>query len=429
MSISIKSEMIVPASGKEENQTRNHIYLDHHSLRRREYRSFETQSDTSDYIEYRDSEDNGKTWGEWKRDKPITKEQYGNDVISVGSYPDDINVYNPVHKHYLTLKYQEIYVNGYEEATELYWNGGIGPVPHSYIDITEEDGQSIAYQPITYEDEIEFSSDDYHKSGYLDNNRGIATGLCILKNGDIIFGMWTPVDECCRLAGKDVSTLFPSAPTQPDGLLVYRGRWDASAQKYNLSFSEPVLMDDRQSSRGISEPTFAELESGRILVVFRTSNHLYECWNSRISPYAPNFKYYCLSDDGGRSFSPPMPWHFDCREVIYSSATYSMLIRSIKNNKLYWLGNITDPTKTCGNDPRYPLYIVEVDNTWGCAKKDTLTVIETRREGESEGVQLSNFGIIQNRETGDIEIYLTKYDQFPNRHTRDCEVWKYTISV
>lgn len=429
MSISVISEMIVPASGKEENETRHHIYLDSHSLKRREYRAFETQSDTSDYKEYRDSPDNGKTWGEWTREKPFTKEKVGNDEISESSYLLDINVYNPIHNHYVTLIFQEIYLNGYEAATENYWDGKKGPIPHSYIDITVDDGKKLLRQPVKYEEGPDFSPDNYHTSGYLTRNEGLATGITILKNGDILFGLWTPVNVCCQMAGLDLKQVFPSAYEQPNGLLVCRGTWDDCEEKYNLSFSHPIIMDDRQSSRGISEPVFAELDSGKILLVLRASNRIYESWNPRISPYAPNFKYYSLSDDGGKTFAPPMPWHYDTREVIYSSATYSLLVRSEKNGKLYWLGNITPPEKTYGNSPRYPLYIVEVDDTWGCAKKDTLTLIDTRHTDESENVQLSNFGIIQNRETGDLELYLTKYEQFPGRHIRDCEVWKYTISL
>ena len=142
-----------------------------------------------------------------------------------------------------------------------------------------------------------------------------------------------------------------------------------------------------------------------------------------------NYKYYTISDDGGKTFSPLVPWHFDTREVIYSSATYSLFLRSNTNGKLYWFGNITDPTQTQGNYPRYPLQMVEVDEEWGCAKKDTLTVIDTRREGESERVQLSNFCLLEDRETGNIELYLSKVGQDDNRHEFDCETWKYTITI
>ncbi|NMA09161.1 MAG: hypothetical protein GX929_08630, partial [Clostridiales bacterium] len=134
----------------------------------------------------------------------------------------------------------------------------------------------------------------------------------------------------------------------------------------------------------------------------------------------------------GRTFTPAMPWHFDTREVVYSSATISALIRAQKTGRLYWIGNITDPTQTSGNSPRWPLVICEVDEEWGCLRKETLTVIDTKRPGEADVLQLSNFNVLEDRETGDLEIRLTKLGQFSNTPAvsiYDCETWEYRICL
>lgn len=427
MAIQVKSEMIVPASGKAQNESRRQHYIDL-GLTRRETRAIESQSDTSDYIEYRDSSDNGKKWGPWIREKVATKERVGEDDLAEGNYTSGTHIWNPVHHHFISLRFMQIYVGGYEAATNDYWNGGRGESVHTYLDICNIEGNTISSNMIMYEDGPQFDKETYRNSGFLDRNLGIGTFVSIMKCGDILFDLWISVDVCCDMMGLDVQRVFPSAPKQPNALLICRGKWDEESMRYDISFT-PLVLDDRQSSRGISEPVIAELKSGKILVVFRASNLILPRWNPRISPYAPGYKFYCLSDDGGKTFSPPMPWHFDNREVIYSPATYAIMFRSELNGKLYWVGNITDPTKTSSNYPRWPLQIVEVDEEWGVAKKDTLTIIDTRREGETELVQLSNFGLLQDRETGNIEIYLTKYGQYPNRDTRDCEVWKYTIAL
>ena len=427
MPIKVRSEMIVPASGRAINETRKQFYIDL-GLTRRETRAFESQSDTSDYTEYRDSPDNGRTWGPWVREKAATKERCGEDDIAEGFYTSGNYVWNPVHRHFVSLRYMQIFVGGYEAAMNDYWDGGRGESAHTYIDFIDSEGKNLSTTMAMYEDGPQFDKQDYHSSGFLDRNFGVGTFISIMKCGDILFDLWIPVEACCKMMGLNVQSVFPSAPKQPDALLICRGKWNDSTLRYDLSFT-PIVLDDRQSSRGISEPVIAELKSGKILVVFRASNLILARWNPRISPYAPGYKFYCLSDDGGKTFSPPMPWHFDSREVIYSPATYAIIFRSEANGKLYWVGNITDPTKTYSNYPRWPLQIVEVDEEWGVAKKDTLTVIDTRREDETELVQLSNFGLLQDRETGDVEIYLTKYGQFPNRDTRDCEVWKYTVSL
>ncbi|MBR5552939.1 MAG: hypothetical protein IKV98_03720 [Clostridia bacterium] len=429
MSTKVKGEVIVNCSGTQVNETRNHVYLTHDGLLRREYREHQSQSDTSDYTEYRDSPDNGKTWGEWVRTAPKTKEQVGEDEIAWGAYPRALNVWNPVHRHYIDVKYDMIYIGGYDAATECYWKyGKEGRVIHTYIDVYDENRNPVCHQLAKYEDGDGFDRQNYHSSNYISTNIGIGSDIYVMKNGDILISFCAPVDVCCKRAGLDVSKLCRSNSTQNNAFMACRGSWNKEKHEYDLTFSDPLVLDDRQSSRGINEPIMAELSSGKILLVFRMSNVLYTEWNSRISPYAPSYKMFSISEDGGKSFSVPMPWHFDSREVIYSSATYSLFVRSEKSGKLYWFGNITDPTKTDGNMPRYPLCMVAVDDEWGCAKKASLDVIDTRAEGESDRVQLSNFGIIQDRETGNFELYLTKYGQFPEKHIRDCEVWKYTIT-
>lgn len=427
MAIQVKREMIVPASGKAINESRKQYYIDL-DLTRREIRAVESQSDTSDYSEYRDSHDNGKTWGPWIREKPATKERLGEDDFAEGSYSGGNHIWNPVHRHFVSLRFMQIYVGGYEVATNDYWSGGRGESAHTYLDVTDSEGKNLSSTLVMYENGPQFDKETYRESGFLDRNFGIGTFVSIMECGDILFDLWIPVDVCCNMMGLDVQSVFPSVPKQPDALLICRGKWNEKTLRYDLSFS-PIVLDDRQSSRGISEPVIAELKSGKILVVFRASNLILSRWKPRISPYAPGYKFYCLSDDGGKTFSPPMPWHFDSREVVYSPATYALMFRSEANGRLYWVGNITDPTKTSSNFPRWPLQIVEVDEAWGVAKKDTLTVIDTRREGETEQVQLSNFGLLQDRETGAVEIYLTKYGQYPDRDVRDCEVWKYTVTL
>lgn len=428
MPIDVKRELIIPASGEAVAEWRSHIYLKHDGLERRETRTIQSQGDTSDFTEYRDSSDNGKTWGEWIRAKKFTKEKIGEYEIEEGSYSNDINVWNPVHKHYLTLRYQVLYIGGYEKSLYEYWNGGRGPINHAFVEVKGED-DITQRQLVSYEKGANFEVDNFHKTDYLSTNMGLATGLLVLKNGDIIFGLWTPNDVCCKILGCDVNEVTPSNPLLPNGILVCRGVWNRNKSEYDITFSKPIIIDDRFSSRGFSEPIFAELESGKILAVLRASNVINEGWKPRISPYAPSYKFYIISDDGGKTFTPPMPWHFDTREVIYSSATYSLFLRSSKNGKLYWIGNITEPEKTYGNYPRYPLHIVEIDEDWGHAKKETLAVIDTKNDGDSEELQLSNFSIIEDRETKDIEIYLAKLGQFDGKSVFDCESWKYTVTL
>jgi len=101
------------------------------------------------------------------------------------------------------------------------------------------------------------------------------------------------------------------------------------------------------------------------------------------------------------------------REVCVAGAMcfvgkWNKIIRSSKNNKLYWIGNINNVPPN-GNSPRYPLQIVEVDEKNPSFIKETVTVIDDRNPSrDSEFLQLSNFSLLENRETNNMELYLTR---------------------
>ena len=64
----------------------------------------------------------------------------------------------------------------------------------------------------------------------------------------------------------------------------------------------------------------------------------------------------------------------------------------------------------------------------GVLVRETLTTIDTRREGDSPELQLSNFHILEDRETGLIELYLSKIGQREGAiWWADC--WRYFIDV
>ena len=117
-------------------------------------------------------------------------------------------------------------------------------------------------------------------------------------------------------------------------------------------------------------------------------------------------------------------------EQFYSSATISKTIRSSKTGKLCWVGNITNgPPK--GNSPRYPLQIVEIDEQGPSFRKEGMTVIDDRDPtNDSEFLQLSNFSLLENRETRNLEIYLTRLgENGGGEDTWTANSYKYTLDL
>jgi len=91
-------------------------------------------------------------------------------------------------------------------------------------------------------------------------------------------------------------------------------------------------------------------------------------------------------------------------------ATDSRLIRNYETQKLYWIGNIT-PKNPHRNRPRYPLQIAEVDEEKTAIVRETVRVIEDKREGDSLLVQFSNFRVYEDRETHEFTLIMARIQE------------------
>jgi hypothetical protein len=188
---------------------------------------------------------------------------------------------------------------------------------------------------VKYEDGEEFSRENPTDPAHLRKNIGFLNAPIVLRNGDIAVPVSPTVRTACQLAGLDVEELFPSCPDVCRGVIVARGVYNTETGIYDFSFSNPGILSDLQSSRGIDEPILVELNTGRLLLIMRGSNMKRETWHTRIADGTPGYKWAAWSDDGGKTFTQPTPWMFDDGTPVYSSATISAFIRSSKNGKLY----------------------------------------------------------------------------------------------
>ena len=426
--IIVKGECIIPADEKRGSVNVTKEYLSYNGLELRETENVARESDYTNEKRSRISLDNGKTWGEWKSATGgELSVYYGEDELI---WADTTRIWNPVHKHYVYTHWTRFFVGGHEAAYKRYWGKGESAFfDHQYISVAE-DGASAPFSTklVKYEDGEDFTEENPGNPEFLYKNCGFLNAPTVLECGDIAVPVGAPVDKLCEMFGVDVESFFPSCPAIHRGVIVARGKYNEHTREYDFTFSNPVMLGDLQSSRGIDEPIIVELKSGRLLLVMRGSNVRSPKWRTRIKEGTPTYKWYAYSDDGGKSFTEAAPWMLDNGEQIYSAATISQFIRSSKNGKLYWVGNISDE-KAYGNYPRFPLYISEVDDKTGLLKKSTLTVIDTRREGEPAEVQLSNFCLIEDRESQDFEVYLSKLAQFDGKKPFFGESWRYVITV
>jgi hypothetical protein len=180
-----------------------------------------------------------------------------------------------------------------------------------------------------------------------------------------------------------------------------------------------VKIDPNVSSRGLDEPTIAELCDGSMLMIFRGSN--------MGITHKPGYRWYSISKDRGYSWSQVSPLTHHTGDKFFSPATGSRLIRNSKDGKLYWIGNILKANPD-GNRPRYPLQIAEVDEEKIAIIKETVSVIEDKQEGDSPFVQFSNFRVYEDREIHEFVLTMARIQE---RSEKDLTspAYQYRIEV
>jgi hypothetical protein len=176
------------------------------------------------------------------------------------------------------------------------------------------------------------------------------------------------------------------------------GRWQEDG-RLAWTASERIVGDPNRTTRGMIEPTIAELVDGSILMVMRGSNDA--------RPELPGHKWMARSWDGGQSWTVPEPWTYEDGQAFHSPSACSQLILH-SSGRLLWMGNICE-RNPAGNRPRYPIVLGEVDLGSGLLIRDSVAVIDDRQPGEDERLTLSNFYVREDRETGDLLLHLPRF--------------------
>jgi hypothetical protein len=245
------------------------------------------------------------------------------------------------------------------------------------------------------------------QNGYTEPNpfAGVYTGQNGIYLGDI--GS-TPIFTSSGniLVGAQVGLLDANGElTYPGGTVTSYtdvvpivGTWGQN-NRLNWSVSQRVAADPARSTRGMIEPTMAEMPDGRILMVMRGSN------GGSLDPNfdIPSYKWSSVSSDGGHTWTEPEPWTYDTGEAFFSPSSMSSLVK-MSNGRVFWTGNI-NPTNSAANDARWPLVLGEVDPITLKLKKNTLQTVDTFKPGDSAAPSQLNIGhvrAIEDRLTGDL---------------------------
>jgi hypothetical protein len=211
-------------------------------------------------------------------------------------------------------------------------------------------------------------------------------------------GCWAPVDEVVTVIGE------------------YQG----AELTWKLGQARPI--DPERSSRGLDENALVELPDGRIAALCRGDNSMY--------PDRAGYKWLIVSSDDGESWSEPAPLPDTEGRPVESGANGSALFRSDRNGKLYWMANLCRPGEHArGNMPRTALMTAEMQEEPFALKRDTIFVIDERNSNDSPELQLSNFRFYQDRETGDVVLFMLRYCEHGLKEWWRSDYYRYRIGM
>ena len=393
-------------------------------LRREEVRALVRSSDWHDTARRRMSEDNGRTWSDWGLLYEEVPTQ-GEFTQSGGPSQRGTGPYDPVSGRLIKPVFQRVVQGDPRVAMSQVWSGNRLFCDHGFYQLSSDDGQTWGdARQLMYEDGPAFNPEDWGDTDYFRTNEMYIGRAAVLSNGTVAISATVPVPYRDKEDEK-VPSVFPNTYREGcvAGAICFVGRWNEERQDYDWTASEPMFLPRRSSTRGLVELDLSELTDGSVLLIMRGSN-------TGLDPAeCPGRKWFSVSRDGGLTWSAVKDIRYDTGEPLYSPASISRTIRSSRTGKLYWAGNIPEVPPD-GNSPRYPLQIVEVDEANPSFKRDTVTVIDDRAPArDSEHVQLSNFSLLENRETQAMEVYLTRLGECgggPDVWTADA--YRYTLT-
>jgi len=359
------------------------------------------------------SPDNGRTWSDFEPLPEIVTFGEGSTFYWGGSAP----FYDPVSGLSVSIWLRQTIV-----AEPLRYHC------HCFSRVSDDFGRTWGEaRMIRYEDGPEFNPDNPLDPNFLTSNNSYPGNNFICHSSGYILQSLTSINVPDYVVNTDPDgthgNWWSPSGARDIGSACFTGTWNPDIRNYDWTCGERIWVPMSVSSRGLMEAETAELKDGRIVVIWRASN----------TPETPGRKWFSVSTDGGRRMSSIQDLRYDDGTQFYSPSSYHKLFRHSITNKLYWIGNIC-PEPPDGNSPRYPLIIAEVDEAIPSIKRSTVTIIDDRNPDDSVDLALSNFNVLENRETHDLELSFTRlgtkasYADDPDRFW-EADHYKYTITL
>ena len=215
------------------------------------------------------------------------------------------------------------------------------------------------------------------------------------------------------LRGEEGKPANPGGGHTYTDVVVLIGTWTVD-HRLEWSVSERVQGDPALTSRGMIEPTLAETDDGRLLMIMRGSNDAFKP-DPVTKQRPPGRKWSSVSNDGGRTWSKPEPWLYDDGGSFYSPSSMSTLFKH-GSGRIFWLGNLL-PANPEGNLPRHPVVIGEVDRETLRLIRGSVVILDQEEEADKSlgRLDLSHYHVSEDRVSKEI---IVTYPRAHNKYTR-----------
>ena len=257
----------------------------------------QTRSDTFDVAFLRRSSDNGQTWSEPERKPTFQKTEAG--TLRTGYKPGFVD---PVNGRLLIFQGRALLKK--DHPLEAMSHGTL------HYRLSNDGGRTFYHEgPVVHVGE-EFSEEHPLPEVYRGKNApqigDLGSVPIRLASGEILMPLQiTPL-------GPDGKYHNPGGGYTYHDSAVLIGVWN-DGQTLDWRLSQRVVGDPRRSTRGMLEPTIAEMPDGRILMVMRGSNDS--------AGKLPGYRWRAVSADRGRTWSEPQPWSYTGGEVFFSPSS------------------------------------------------------------------------------------------------------------
>jgi hypothetical protein len=343
---------------------------------------YSTRSDTSDQAFRRFSSDNGRTWSDAEEIFTVERRAGGTFRRSVTS-----GLVDPTTGALIEFRIEGLFVIDEPLARLRGYSITYG--------LSRDGGRTWAVEAPVVHRGAEFSAEHPLPGVWRGKNCAyigdLSSAPLALADGTLLMPIQiVPLGADGKLFNPGGGYTFTQAA-------VLRGTW-GPAKTLTWEMSSVVEADPALSTRGMIEPTIAELTGGRLIMVMRGSNDR--------KPLAHGGKWVSFSSDAGRTWTQPRLWTYTDGVPFFSPSACSQLVPH-SSGRLFWVGNIT-PGNPVGNRPRYPIVIGEVDRGSGLLRRNTVTIIDDRKPGDGELLALSNFYAREDRESHEIVVHLSR---------------------